>query len=215
LRTVLSGSASSPTARWSYPTQPVTLTLFVLVAAVASAQRPTIPEAIANGAVGGVATTPSGPVPTLRALVRDSDLIVTGFVGAARGRLSADERDVYTDYSLREVTVLYEKGSPKSLPEHPLAVLVTVLGGTVIVNGVPYTHLEKALPALEPRTRVLLLLQRADSRYVITRKYYGIFDISNGSFEPTLPAEDFVLEHRGRPVEDAIRAIQGMVTDRQ
>ena len=192
-----------------------TTTLFVvLFASVASGQQLTIPEAVAKGSTGSIASKPSGPVPPLREIVRASDVIVTALVGGGQGHLSSDQLEVYTDYSLREVTVLYEKGSPKSLPEHPQTMTVTILGGTVMVNGVTFTHWEKALPPLETGTRVLLMLQRDDNGFAITRKYYGVFDISTGTFQPQLPREDFAQDYRGRPIDEVINAIPGMLGDR-
>jgi hypothetical protein len=194
------------------------LALTLAVAActsVVGAQRQTIPEAIAMGSVGSVATGPSGPVRTLRDVARASDVIVTAFVADGNGRLSADKSDVYTDYSLRDVTVLYEKGAVRSLPEHPPTMTVTMLGGTVVINGVSFTYTQKALPPLQPGMRVMLLLQRVDHTFAITGEFYGVFDISGGTLEPKLPRTDFVPEYRGRPADEAISAILEIVTGRK
>jgi hypothetical protein len=200
---------------WRLKRQLALILAIVACTSVVDAQRQTIPDAIARGSVAIVGTWPSGPVPTLRDVARASDVIVTGSVVGASGHLSADQADVYTDYSLRDVTVLYEKGPRRSLPEHPLAMTITMLGGTVVINGVPFTHTQTALPPLEPGMRVMLFLQRVDDALAITGNFFGVFDIGSGALEPKLPRTDFVPEYRGRLVDEVVGAILRMVTDRQ
>jgi hypothetical protein len=96
-------------------------------------QRETIPEAVAQGAVSSVATVPSGQVPTMRSLLPEADLVVTGIVGDSRSYLSKDQRDIYTDYSIDDPVFLYQsKLVATSQPGMVPQVIVTQLGGTVV-----------------------------------------------------------------------------------
>ncbi|HEY7290326.1 MAG TPA: hypothetical protein VH583_10870 [Vicinamibacterales bacterium] len=83
------------------------------------------------------------------------------------------------------------------------------------MNGVTYTHVEKGLPPLQPGGSVLLMLQRAQKTFVVTKQYYGVFDISGGTLEPKLPREDFVLEYRGHSLDKVINALPALLDNRQ
>ena len=156
---------------------------FALLLGTSSAQDPrqTIPEAIAAGAVGGSSTVPSGPPPSVQALLAQADLIVTGIVGPPRSYLSDDQRDVYTDYLIANPIFRYQsKLSSTPTPGTVPSVVVTQLGGTVTVNGVQYTQLEPALPPLHAGTTALFVLHRVGNKYFIVGRYFGVFAIADG-----------------------------------
>jgi hypothetical protein len=63
----------------------MTLASVVVILGVAQpvwAQRWTIPEAIAHGAVGSVGGAPSGQLPTVAALLGNTDVVVMGRVAS-------------------------------------------------------------------------------------------------------------------------------------
>jgi hypothetical protein len=179
---------------------------FLMPLCALEAQRQTIPEAVAEGAVGSVATIPSGPAPTMADLLRISDIVVTCTLGEPRGYLSDDQRDVYTDYTVTNpvfqyqsrVTAMQKPGVP------PPELIITQLGGTVMVNGTKFTHKEPALPPLQSGTEVLLLLQSSGAKYFITGKYFGAFSVADGRLVPLVRRHDFAPEYRNLNVPTAV-----------
>jgi hypothetical protein len=98
-------------------------------------QRKTIPEAVAAGATGSIATVPSGQLPKINDLPRNTDVVVRGTVGESRSYLSDDELNVYTDYTIVDPLVLYESHlTPVHAPGTVPRIVVTRLGGIVVIN---------------------------------------------------------------------------------
>ena len=162
----------------------------------AQAQRPTIPEAIAAGSVGSVATAPSGPPPTVDALLQATDIIVVGTIGEPVSYLSSDQRDVYTDYPILNSIVLFDAApSRQTTDQSARAIVVTQVGGTVTVNGAQFTHTETALAPLQSGRRALFLLHRDLDKYFIAGKYYGVFDVTSAAFKPLMSRQDFATEY--------------------
>jgi hypothetical protein len=169
------------------------------------AQRLTIPELVARGGVGSVATAPSGQLPTVADLLRVTDVIVMGTVGEPRSYLSADQRDVFTDYPLTHPVFIH--GSSKiatPMPGVVPRVIVTQLGGTVAINGIQFTQKEPALPPLQTGMIGLFLLQRVGDKYLIAGRFYGAFDITDDEVTPLMSREDFAPDYRKVRVSDAI-----------
>ena len=190
-------------------TTTITLTVIALSnSAYAQSQRQTIPEAIAEGAVSSVATTPSGSAPTVRSLLSETDLIVTGTIVSSRSYLSDDQRDVYTDHVIGNVVLVHQSKSavgvkPGIVPQ----VTVTQLGGTVTVNGIRFTQKETALLPLQVGTNALFLLHRDGERYMIVSKYYGVFKITNDRMMPLAARDDFAPEYRNEMLSVALDRI--------
>jgi hypothetical protein len=145
-----------------------------------------------------------------------TDVIATGTVGAGRSYLSDDETEIYTDYPLSDAIVLYppsffERSTRPGQPTPTFA--VTLLGGTIVFNGVSFTEKEPALLPLRPGIRGLFLLRRKDmkraTKYVSSGSlpFYGAFDISDGLLTPLHGREDFAQEYRGKPASDVIATI--------
>lgn len=168
-------------------------------------QRQTIPAAIAEGAVASVATRPSGQAPTMESVLADTDVVVTGTVGEPRSYLSEDQRDVYTDYPVADAVFRYQsKLSPVATPGIPPAVIVTQLGGTIMINGVSFTQKETALPPLQPGISALFLLRRNGGKHFIAGGYFGAFAIVDGRLRPLVSRSDFAPEYVNQPVSTAL-----------
>ena len=171
---------------------------------VASAQRRTIPEMVARGESGGVGSVPSGPGPSMRTLLDSTDVLVVGRLGEPQGYLSDDQMRVFTDYRVNEPVILFER-KPRVAPTASMSpsIVLTQRGGTVNVQGTPFTELEAALRPLKAGTQVLCLLKQAGEKYQIVGWYYGVFEIKNGAIEPLMTSGDFAQEYRGRPLKEA------------
>jgi len=178
------------------------------------AQQETIPERLSRlgRSISSGPSIPSGLGPTLDHILADTDTIVMGVVGEPRSYLSDDQMAVYTDYQLRNPAFLYQAaltGSTK--PELP-TVTVTILGGTITMNGLSYTRKDEALPSLEPGTEGLFLLKRVGNRYHIAGTYYGAFRIAEGRLTPLTKAQGFAPELQGGLVTQAAASMVARAT---
>src|SRR5262245_2632456 len=169
--------------------------------------RQTIEEAIAAGAVGSVSTVPSGPCPSIETILRSTDIVVIGRVGDPTSYMAPSHREIYTDYTLTNATVLYDAqpSEPRESPSPP--VVVTQVGGTIEIHGVRFTHKESALAPLEPGRIGLFLLQHAQGKNMIAGKWYGVFDVTEAGFVPLVSKEGFAPEYRALGAAEAERTI--------
>jgi hypothetical protein len=160
-------------------------------------QRKTIPESVAAGAIGSVATVPSGQLPKIHDLLKNTDLVLRGTVGESKSYLSDDKLNVYTDYTILDPIILYESHltAVHTLGAMP-HIVVTRLGGTIVINGVNFTQTEPALPPLATGIKALFLLQREGEKLFPAGKYLGVFDVTNDGFRPLVSREDFAPEYR-------------------
>jgi hypothetical protein len=82
---------------------------FALLLLATPAWTQTIPQLLAKEghSLGRSVEVETGPPPTIESLLRQTDLIVRGFVGTPKAYLSNDQTDVYSDYSIQRPTILY------------------------------------------------------------------------------------------------------------
>jgi hypothetical protein len=169
-----------------------------------STQRQTIRESLsgANAPVERFTTIPSGIPPTVERLLAQTDLVVMGTLGAPHGVPSSDQRDVWTEFDVLDAVELGARRSstPRS-PPRPLR--VTLLGGSLLIEGLTFTSRHDALPIPEEGTRCLLLLTRSSDGYRIAGDYYGIFAVENGVLRALTAKRGFAPELRGAVAEDA------------
>jgi hypothetical protein len=184
------------------------LLAIAMLSLVAHAQPETIPAAIAKGAVGSVSTVPSGPTPTVAALLRTTDTVVIGTLGEPRSYLFDDQREVFTDYPLTDPTFIFQAHMMgASTPGRMPTVTVTQRGGTLIVNGTKFTQSEPALPPLQSGNRALFLLERAGDKYLIAGNFYGVFEIIDEKLMPLAARTDFAEEFKNITVAAAVDSI--------
>ena len=164
-------------------------------------QRLTIPELIRRGAVESSSAIPSGRGPAVHDLLSETDLVVIGTVGSATGYLSQDETEIYTEVSLVDIDILFDRRAP-----HETAVLQSLRfrqrGGSVYVSGISFTQTEEALGPLQPGVRLLCLLRRVGDTYGIVGTWFGVFGISGGQVTPLVAIRDFAQEYRGRAISE-------------
>jgi hypothetical protein len=134
-----------------------------------------------------------------------TDLVVRGVVTQTRSYLSPDEREVYTDYEIRTPSIPY-RASVVTLPKGGNAspVTVTLLGGTVELNGLQFKSEYEGLPALASGEEYILLLESTGGRYFIAEQYFGAFRIIDGRVEPSTRKAGFANELKGRPTTETI-----------
>lgn len=177
----------------------------------ASGQEMTIPEALAKEGVSitKFQGTPSGHAPTIDWVLKDTHLIVRGTVGETRTYLSADAREILTDYQLSPVQVIYRSQAAAARIPAMSSVTVTLLGGTVALNGLTYTSTHEALPGLAPGQEYVLLLRQDDGRFMVAGRYFEAFRIVDGKVEPSVKKQRFAEELAGQPVADVVTSLVG------
>lgn len=172
------------------------------------AQRATIPEMIARGAVTATSTIPSGVPPSVGEVLRTTEMIVTGTIGQPRSYLSKDQSEVYTDYPISAPTVHFQSQVITTrTPAVPPPLAVTLRGGTVTVNGLRFTQTEPGLPPLQPGTQGLFLLQHVVGKHLIAGMFLGAFSIVDGRIVPLFGGEDFAPEYRNLTLSEAIESM--------
>jgi hypothetical protein len=174
-------------------------------------QLTTIPEQLARAGSSLMSgpTIPSGPAPSLDSVLLRTDIIVRGEVGDPRSYLSEDQTDVLTDYPIRNPVILYSReGSSGVVPGRSTAITVTILGGTVSINGLTFTSQHAALPTLESGAEGLFCLERVGRHNLIAHTYYGAFRVEAQSLVPLTAKKAFAPEMQR---ESAAKAIADLV----
>lgn len=186
--------------------------MVMLAYAIVAAQRLTIPELVRQGAVGSVATTPSGQTPTVAALLDQTETLAVGILSNPRSYLSEDETEVLTDYELSDQTILFSaKSNPSPTPAIPRPLTLTQKGGTVVVNGVSFTEKQPALEPLKPGTRVLCLLRSVGNRNMIVGEFFGIFNVQAGLISPLVTRPEFAPEYQNVDYRAAVDSMLRML----
>ena len=169
-------------------------------------QRSTIPDLLARAgkSVERGMTVPSGVAPSVDEVLAQADTVVRGVVGQPRSYMSDDQRDVYTDYPVLNPIILYQAQMVTSpTPGVVSAVIVTLLGGTVTVNGLAFIVRVDGLPSLQPGAEGLFLLKRDGDKYRIAGTIYGAFRIVSERLVPLTRQSEFAPEYRDIPAAQA------------
>jgi hypothetical protein len=169
-------------------------------------QRLTIPELLARGETQSISFAPGGRQQDAPDPLTKTDLIVRATVGTPRSRLSDDQFEVYTDYSLLNTVVLY--GPEPALPSRPGETIppltLTQRGGRITLNEKTFTQFETALPPLVPGTEGLFVLRLVGDRYHILGDYLGAFQIVGERLIPLVRHMEFGQEYRDATVASAV-----------
>jgi hypothetical protein len=145
--------------------------------------------------------------PSFRDVLKNTDLIVRGIVGEHSSYLSSDQTNIYTEYELRNTSVLHQSRPFAAKPGAQESLTVKQLGGTVRVNGVAFTQIEDGLPPLTQGSEALFLLTRTPEGYVVAGTFYGAFGIQDGKLVPLTKVGSFAPEYRNSPVAEGIAKI--------
>lgn len=184
----------------------VAMTIFA-APALSEAQRqcPTIPESIAAGAVGQSSSSPSGQLPLITDVLAQADLVVRGVLGTPVSYLSDDQCDVLSDYPVIEPVILHQsRMSTSDRPGMPPPIVVTRLGGTVMVGGVRFNHTNAGLPPLQPGAEGLFILKLVSGKYRLLYDFLGAFRISAGKLENLSERADFAPEYQDVSASEAL-----------
>jgi len=101
-------------------------------------QRPTLVErAREHGGlnIGGDACGWVNGPPTLESLLADMDVVVHGTVVAVVGRLSEDQQEVWTDYTVQPIEVVADRTNESKVAQSSEPPILTSFGGTVVIEG--------------------------------------------------------------------------------
>jgi hypothetical protein len=80
-----------------------------------------------------------GQPPTFEGVVRDAEIVIYGTVVGADAHLSADGREVWTDYRVQPIQVVHER-TPSLLSTSLEPPTFTARGGTLIFEGLTITE---------------------------------------------------------------------------
>jgi hypothetical protein len=183
-------------------------TVLIGLVGLSQTKMETIPQALARTGVSliGGPTVPSGPPPSLDRLLQATDLIVRGVVGSPRSYLSDDQTEVLTDYSIVDPKVMYQRNELGPRKESR-AVTITLLGGTVEINGLTFTSGHAALPELTPGSEGVFCLKTVGNRNNIALRYFGAFDVRGTQLVPLVRMGGFAPEARGKPAATMIEEL--------
>ena len=179
------------------------------------AQLKTIPEQLAQAGhdLKSGATVPSGRAPEIEFVLQQTDLIVRGIVGEPKSYLSNDQTDIFSDYPIKNPTVIFDILVARLPQPFPIEIVVTIEGGTVTVSGLKFTMAPGALPNLRPGSECLLLLKRVKDKFHIAGwGYLGAFQILDNKLTALTGVRTFGTEYRGM---EAPAAISSIVSRRQ
>ena len=139
-----------------------------------------------------------GPRLSFEKVIADAAVIVHGTVVAAEGRLSADEREVWTDYQVQPIQIIREgTSSPLSLP-----ILFTARGGSVVVEGLTITHFyhqNNSKLALQVGDEAVLLGTMHNDRLMLSP--IGVFMVRDGAVSSNGDLLGFSVDDEAVPLE--------------
>jgi hypothetical protein len=183
------------------PVKSLTMLCLASLTSLVHAQLLTIPEELAKAgrSLSSGPTVPSGPAPSIDHVLAETDLIVRGVLGEPTMRLSDDQMDVYTEYPIRSAVIRHSVIPNSVLARQGSPMVVTVLGGTITINGLTYTRAHEALPSLALGKEYLLLLKRVGDRYFLAANYYGAFQISGSVATNRVQKRGFAEELNDKP----------------
>jgi hypothetical protein len=157
---------------------------------IAQSEQPTLREmaiAVGNGSAGGTIGS-CGPTTFLADVVKRADLIVEGIVRTRASYLTDEGRDIFTDYDLSILRVLFQREMlVSSQPGVALPVIFKSHGGQVIVDGLRlFINVEtnNARVTLTEGDHVYLFAvrDRDDGKWLV--RPYDVFKVVNGAVAP-------------------------------
>jgi hypothetical protein len=131
-----------------------------------------------------------------------TDIVVIGSAKRLRTYLSENQRELYTDYEISPVRILFQAFSPSSArPGVIEPIVLTVWGGHTTIEGVEVVIEDADAPVLEGQSSLLLHLSReSNGKYKLANDVTGASSVVNGR-----------VGLLGKPgaYDDAFRSLQG------
>jgi hypothetical protein len=115
-------------------------------------------------------------------LVAEADLIVHATVTPIRTYLSADQREVFTDYAVSPIRMLFKRNVDASAtPGVVASIVMTAWGGRMTVEGVEVVLRDRNAPQLGDRVEAALFLKEdAPGRYRLVSDVTGALGVTAG-----------------------------------
>jgi hypothetical protein len=152
-----------------------------------------------------------GPLPSLADVVKGAELIVEGVVTARASYLTADERDILTDYDLAIRQVLFQREMlVSSRPGIAMPLIFKSHGGQIVVSGLRLAvdvQANSARVTLKEGDHVFLfaMRDRKDDKWLV--KPFDVFKV-NGM--EVVPPSDFSDLPMSLPVDTFVQLIYGL-----
>jgi hypothetical protein len=133
-----------------------------------------------------------GPLPSLADVVRRAELIVEGVVTARASYLTADERDIFTDYDLAIRQVLFQREMlVSSRPGIAMPLIFKSSGGQIVVSGLRLAvnvQANSARVTLKEGDHVFLFAKRdqKDAKWLVSP-----FDVFKVNGMEIVPPDEF------------------------
>jgi hypothetical protein len=138
-----------------------------------------------DGPIELISASPLFDVMSLQQLVAKSDLIVRGVLGEPRTYVSDDGQSIYTDFPLTPTDFIYSPSVQTSAkPSLAPSIVITLLGGNVVLEGRPVSWVHKATPILRRGNEGIFLLTRRQGKMFLVFNYLGAFDIDSDVATP-------------------------------
>jgi hypothetical protein len=172
------------------------------------------------GAPLGYPAPPADYAPkTIEALAREADVVLQARLSKYESRLGENEDRILTDYRILVPRLLSGRlaNTTTAFPGEGVQLLLTVLGGDVVVEGVTIHGTDGNRQAIKEDGQYLLFLmasrRREPGRYEIYNG--GIFEIAGGEVKPLLKSADHVFKNGVETrLDDMITRIQTAVHPR-
>ena len=122
---------------------------------------------------------------TLQELTRKSDLVLVGRIESAESYISADQREVFTDYTVTPIDRIQTRHSTTKGSAVAGPIILKRWGGQVSIAGVPVTFEASHLRFFKPSDRLLMFLRLADKqKYEIVGG--GVFEVDGELLTPLI-----------------------------
>jgi hypothetical protein len=113
--------------------------------------------------------------------VVDADLIVHATVKPIRTYISDDRFELFTEFAVTPLRVLYQRTTPSSnVPAPATPIVFTVWGGRTLVAGVEVELRDKDAARLEDGSEVVLYLRQDGRSYRLVSEVAGILGVKGG-----------------------------------
>lgn len=168
----------------------LTIAFALLRIAAAGADQLTIPQVVKLRAPEPVLLTRIRelvPV-TFEETIENADLVVHGTVAPMRTYLSDDQKELYTDYAITPLRVVFQRHVVGSqVPGVAQPIVVKRWGGRMVIDGVQVTVEDMNLASFENGAELVLILRSSeDGKYRIAKEIAGVLGVRGGLISPTI-----------------------------
>jgi hypothetical protein len=139
-----------------------------------------------------------------------TDLILLGRVVQVSPHLSAEQKDIFTDYSIQPLRMIWPQAKAAPLPTRPgtqpqasPVIVVERWGGTMTFAGVSLTQQDSELRAFRQGEEVILFLKfdKDKKKYIPVSPASSIFYLEKDRIRP------FLRDSDNHPVFEGVRSL--------